>query len=123
MIAAAEKIGLHWKLVTFPPDDAGFEQGTKFVRAELDAGRPVVIDFRFTGPQFPGGAAGHTLDLVGYIAAKRLYILRNPAIASPGLELITAADLSRFWKSDSYGAIAHGKLSRPAIVIDSGPSK
>jgi len=118
LLAAAEKIGRHWKLVTFPADTAGFEKGTAFLRGELDAGRPVVIDFRFTGPQYPGGAAGHTLDLVGYSAAEHLYILRNPAIAAPGLELITTEDLQRYWQSDGYSESAHGVLSRPAIVID-----
>lgn len=123
LMAAAGKIGLHWKLVVFTPDDEGFEKATAFARSELDAGRPVVVDFRFTGPQFPGGAAGHTLDLVGYIASENLYVLRNPAIATPGLELITADDLKRYWQSNSYGSIAHGILSRPAIVIDTSDTK
>ncbi len=118
LIKAAAKIGLRWKLVTFEPDDAGFERGASFLRAELDAGRPVVIDFKFTGPEYPGGEAGHTLDVAGYIAAQDLYILRNPAIATPGLELMSAGDLKRYWRSDHYGAISHGVLSRPAIVIE-----
>ncbi|HET6249108.1 MAG TPA: hypothetical protein VFE47_15540 [Tepidisphaeraceae bacterium] len=117
LIAAAGKIGLHWKLVTFPPDDPGFDKATAFLRSQLDAGRPVVIDFKFIGPQYPGGEAGHTLDVAGYIADENLYILRNPAIASPGLELIAADDLKRYWRSDHYGSLSHGILSRPAIVI------
>ena len=118
LLAAAEKIGLHWKLVTFTPDDDGFQQGTAFLRLELDAGRPVVIDFKFTGPEYPTGEAGHTLDVAGYIASEDLFILRNPAIASPGLELIAAEDLNRYWRSDHYGELSHNILSRPAIVID-----
>jgi len=117
LLKASEKIGLHWKLVTFTPDDAGFKQGTDFLNSELDAGRPVVIDFKFIGPEYPGGEAGHTLVVAGYIAAENLYILRNPAIASPGLELITAKDLNRYWRSNRYGALARNILSRPAIVI------
>ena len=118
LLAAAKKIDLHWKLVTFPPDDAGFDKGKAFLKSELDAGRPVVIDFKFIGPEFPGGEAGHTLDVAGYIASENLFILRNPAIATPGLELITADDLKRYWRSDHYGALSHDVLSRPAIVID-----
>ncbi len=118
LMAAAAKIGLHWKLITFTPDDEGFDKGTAFIRSELDAGRPVVIDFRFTGPQYSGGAAGHTLDVAGYIASEHLYILRNPAIATPGLELITSDDLKHYWQSNSYGSMAHGVFSRPAIVLD-----
>lgn len=118
LLAAARKIDLHWKLVTFPPDDAGFEKGTAFLKSELDAGRPVVIDFKFIGPEFAGGEAGHTLMVAGYIASENLFILRNPAIPTPGLELITAGDLKRYWRSDHYGSLSLGKLSRPAIVID-----
>ncbi len=118
LLKASEKIGLKWKLVTFPPDDDGFEKGTAFLRSELDAGRPVVIDFKFIGPEFPGGEAGHTLTVMGYIAAEKLFILRNPAIATPGLELISADDFKKFWRSDHYGSLSHNILSRPAIVID-----
>jgi TPR repeat protein len=119
LMAAAQKIGLHWRLEKFSPDDAGFRQAEAFLRNELDSGRPVVIDFKFVGPEYPGGEAGHTLDVAGYLAAENLYILRNPAIASPGLELITAGDLEKYWKSDHYGALGHRILVRPAIVIDS----
>lgn len=115
---AAEKSGLRWKLVTFTPDDAGFAKATASIRGELDAGRPVLIDFKFTGPQYANGEAGHTLAVVGYLAKDDLYVLCNPAIATPGLQLITAADLKHYWRSNHYGAISKGVLSRPAIVID-----
>jgi hypothetical protein len=118
LLKASGRIGLHWRLVTFTPDDAGFDKATTFVRAELDAGRPVVIDFKFTGPRYPGGEAGHTLAIVGYLAEENLYILCNPAIATPGLQLMTAEDLKRDWRSDHYGELSNGVLSRPAIVID-----
>ncbi len=123
LTAAAGKIGLHWRLVKFAPDDDGFKKGTQFLRSELDAGRPIVIDFNFHGPEYPGGVAGHTLDVAGYIAADDLYILRNPAIATPGVELMTADDLKRYWQSNSYSATAHDVASRPAIVINSGCSR
>ena len=88
------------------------------LKRELDAGRPVVVDFKYIGPQYPGGFAGHTLSVCGYIAAEDLYILCNPAVATPGLQLITASDLKDFWRSDYYGARANAVLSRPAFVID-----
>ena len=118
LLDASAKIGQKWKLITFTPDDAGFEKATAFLKSELDAGRPVVVDFKYIGPQYPGGSAGHTLSVCGYIAAEDLYILCNPAVASPGLQLITAADLKNFWRSDHYGALSKGVLSRPAFVID-----
>ena len=118
LLNAAKKLHLRWKLVTFPPDDKGFEQATAFVRRELDAGHAIVVDFKYTGPQYPGGEAGHTLTLVGYIARDDLYILCNPAIATPGLQLITAKDLKHYWRSDHYGELSRNILSRPAIVLD-----
>jgi TPR repeat protein len=117
LLDASAKIGQRWKLVTWPPDDVGFDEATAFLKSELDAGRPVVVDFKYIGPQYPGGSAGHTLSVCGYIAAENLYILCNPAVATPGLQLITAADLKDFWRSDHYGALSKGVLSRPAFVI------
>lgn len=118
LLKASAKLDLRWKLVTFTPDDDGFEKATALVRGELDAGRPLVIDFKFTGPQYPGGEAGHTLTLVGYIAKDNLYVLCNPAIATPRLQLMSAKDLKHYWRSDHYGAISKNVLSRPAIVLD-----
>lgn len=118
LLNASRKIGLNWKLVTYPPDDAGFDKATRMLNRELDAGRPVVVDFKYIGPQYPGGSAGHTLNVCGYLAEENLYILCNPAVATPGLQLITAADLKDFWRSDHYGALSKGVLSRPAFVID-----
>ncbi len=119
LVKAAAKIDQHWKLVTFPADDDGFAKATAFARAELDAGRPLVIDFKYIGDRYPGGAAGHTLLLAGYIADENLYVLCNPAIATPGLHLITAPDLDKYWRSDGYSDNSGGVLSRPAIAVDS----
>lgn len=118
LLHASQTIGQKWKLITFTPDDAGFDKATAFLKSELDAGRPVVVDFKYIGPQYPGGSAGHTLNVCGYIAAENLYILCNPAVATPGLQFITADDLKDFWRSDHYGALSKGVLSRPAFVID-----
>jgi TPR repeat protein len=117
LLEASKQIGQRWQLVRFTPDDAGFEQATALLRSELDAGRPVVVDFKYIGPQYAGGFAGHTLNVCGYLAEENLYILCNPAVATPGLQLITAADLKNFWRSDHYGANANGVLSRPAFVM------
>lgn len=118
LLDASKKIGQKWKLVTYTPDDEGFVKATDMLKSELDAGRPVIVDFKYIGPQYPNGSAGHTLNVCGYIAAENLYILCNPAVATPGLQLITADDLKNFWRSDHYGALSKGVLSRPAFVID-----
>ena len=118
LVKASESIGLSWKLITFTPDDEGFNKATTFARAELNAGRPLVIDFKYIGPQYPNGEAGHTLTIAGYLAEDDLYVLCNPAISTPGLQLITAADLKHYWRSDHYGQLSNNILSRPAIVVD-----
>ncbi len=118
LLDASRKIGQNWKLVSFTPDDPGFDQATAMLKSELDAGRPVVVDFKYIGPQYPGGSAGHTLNVCGYLAEENLYILCNPAVATPGLQLITADDLKNFWRSDHYGSRSEGVLSRPAFVIE-----
>ena len=118
LLEASAKIGQHWRLVTYTPDDAGFNEATAMLKRELDASRPVVVDFKYIGPQYPGGFAGHTLSVCGYLAAENLYVLCNPAVATPGLQLITAADLKDFWRSDYYGSRANAVLSRPAFVFE-----
>ena len=118
LLDASKTLGQRWKLITFTPDDEGFDKATSFLKSELDAGRPVVVDFKYIGPQYPGGNAGHTLSVCGYLAAENHYILCNPAVATPGLQLITAADLKDFWRSDHYGALSKGVLSRPAFSIE-----
>jgi hypothetical protein len=116
LVDAAPRTSQRWNLVTFPDDEAGFAQATDFARSELAAGRALAIDFKYIGPQYPGGEAGHTLLLSGYLAEDDLYVLCNPAIASPGLQLITPADLRRYWRSDGYSHTSGGRMYRPAIV-------
>jgi len=110
LIAAAGKLGHKWKLVTFPNDDAGYAKATAMLRAELDAGRPVGIDFTT-----PSGA-GHTLTVAGYHAADDVYVLRDPAHPSPGLRVMQAKELAHFWHSRGYSRVATERC-RPAIVL------
>jgi len=70
------------------------------------------------GSQYPNGEACHTLGVVGYVAAENLYVLCNPAIATSGLQLITAEHLKHLWRSDHYSELSKEVLSRPAIIID-----
>ena len=129
LVAAGGKLGLGWALKTFAADDKGFEKGAAFLRAELDAGRPVVIDFTVDAPDLPGGTAGHTVTVAGYFtdSAKQedddnhhgwTYVIRDPAHVSPGLRLLTERELDAAWRSGGYSAAAKGVVSRPAIAIE-----
>jgi hypothetical protein len=43
---------------------------------------------------------------------------RYSLIAAPSLQLITAADLKKYWRSDHYSELSNGVLSRPAFVTE-----
>ena len=62
--------------------------------------------------------AGRTLSLCGCIAAEHLGILCNPAVAWPGLQLVTSANLRGFRRSGCYGETANAVLARSAFVIE-----
>jgi len=111
LIAAAGKLGHKWKLVTFPNDDGGFAKATAMLRTELEAGRPVGIDFNY-----PGGA-GHTLTVAGYHAKDDVYVLRDPAHPSPGIRIMTGKELAKLWHSRGYSRVATERC-RPAIVLE-----
>lgn len=115
LLAAVEKKNLNWKLATFAYDDAGFQEATALLRNELDAGRPLVIDFTVKSGR--GGFAGHTLLAVGYLHGGKTYILRDPALPSPGIRLMSAKDLEAHWHSNGYSRLGKGKRARPAIVL------
>jgi len=110
LVAAAVKLGHKWNLVTFSNDDAGFAKATAMLRTELDAGRPVGIDFTHAN------GAGHTLTVAGYNAADDVYVLRDPAHASPGIRVMPAKELAQFWHSRGYSRVATERC-RPAIVL------
>ena len=63
------------------------------------------------------GGDAEAMDFVGFAYLRGSLIKGNPVIATPGLQLITAVDLKDFWRSDHYGALSKGVLSRPAFVI------
>ena len=79
------------------------------MRAELDAGRPVVVGF--TDPN-----GGHTVTVAGYHLADGVYVLRDPAHPSPGIRILMAKELSELWHSRGYSRTATERC-RPAIVI------
>ncbi|MGL6094666.1 MAG: C39 family peptidase [Fimbriiglobus sp.] len=109
LVVAAGKLGLKWKLVTYPNDEAGFAEGTKMLRSELDAGRAVVIDFNF-----PDGT-GHTVTVAGYNLADDVYVIRDPAHTSPGLRLMSSKVLAKWRQSLGYSRVSTGRC-RPAIM-------
>lgn len=118
LLDASWKTGQRWKLVTYTADDEGIVQATVMLKHEFDVGRPVIVDFKHIGLHYPNGGAGHTSNVCGYTAEEELYILCNPAVATPGLQLITTADLKNFWRSDHDEALSQGVPLHPAFIIE-----
>lgn len=115
LLAAVGKQQLNWKLTTFAHDADGFEQALSLLKKEIDEGRPLVIDFTVKSSR--GGSAGHTLLATGYLDGGETVILRDPAHVSPGIRLMSKADLEQHWHSRGYSHLAKGKSARPALVL------
>lgn len=121
LVAAGAKLGQQWKLVTFPNDDAGFEEGTKVIRKHLDAGRPVVIDFTvIRNVDGKEEKFGHTLLVVGYHSGRDQFVVKNPNQPPPGIELMSTGELKSSWYSNGYSRLAKGRAARPLIVVEGG---
>jgi len=117
LIAAGAKSGQNWNLVSFSNDDKGFSEGIKIIGANLDAGRPVVIDFTvMVNKDGRIRSFGHTLLVVGYNTALNQFVLKNPNQPSPGIQLISAEELKKRWYSRWYSRLSKGRVARPLIV-------
>ena len=60
--------------------------------------------------------------MCGHLATEKLYIFCNSAVATPGFQFATAADLKDFWRADYYcallrRALASGVRHRPPIAL------
>ena len=118
LVAAGDKLAQRWQLLTFPNDDAGFDRGANVIRKRLDLRQPVVIDFTVVRVEKDGRKRhfGHTLLVVGYHLKRDQFVLKNPNQPSPGIQLMSAAELKKNWHSSGYSRSAHGHSARPLIV-------
>lgn len=121
LVSVSKKAKQSWKLITFPHDEAGFEEGAQVIREHLDADRPVVIDFTVIRQRGDKEERfGHTLLVVGYNRRRDEYVLKNPNQPPPGIELMSAEELEANWYSVGYSRLSKGRVARPLIVFD-GP--
>jgi hypothetical protein len=112
VIAAAAKLGCRWELVTFPDDPSGLRQGIARMMAWLDAGHPILLDIT-VGP--PETSVGHTVVVVGYDGAGQRWIINNPAMGPPGIQIYDQATLEKRWHSRWYSHSSVG-VARPIIL-------
>lgn len=113
IISAAAKLECRWELKTFAYDQAGFREGRTRMMEWLDAGHPILIDITVERPgRTP---TGHTVVVVGYDAAGDRWIIDNPAMGPPGIQVYDLPTLDKLWRSRWYFHKSPG-TSRPIML-------
>lgn len=118
LAAAGKKLGRPVSMPVFAHTDQGFSDGVRFICQQLDAKRPVIVDFTYN--RMENGvrkANGHTLLVVGYNVTRNQFILKNPNRPAPGIETMTASEFKRNWYSKGYSRMAKGQVGRPMMVV------
>jgi len=113
IISGAAKLGCRWELVTFPYDDAGLREGQTRMKDWLDSGHPILLDI--TVDRSGRTPTGHTVVVVGYDTATQRWIIDNPALGPPGIQLYSLPMLDKLWHSRWYSKTSPG-TSRPIIL-------
>ena len=113
LITAAAKLGCRWELKTFSYDQAGLRDGCKRMMAWLDSGHPILLDI--TVERAGRSPTGHTVVVVGYDAAGDRWIIDNPALGPPGIQVYDLPTLDKLWHSRWYSSKSPG-MSRPIIL-------
>lgn len=107
--------GVQVELATFGLDAAAGAAGWTRVRAELDAGRPVLVDFRDPAETHPNRGA-HTVVAMGYDESKRVVYVQNTASLLPGVEAYAYDEFLQRWNSRWYMPGAKAEC-RPALFL------
>ncbi|MEM6689444.1 MAG: transglutaminase domain-containing protein [Planctomycetota bacterium] len=97
-----------WRRSPFPTDRKGFQEGIMAIYDNLSRGFPVMVDLHIP----PGG---HTVVVNGVDLKRKLVLLVDPNIPSPGIRRVTFAKFETLWQSitvDRRGMI----LSNQPIV-------
>ncbi len=113
IISGAAKLGCRWELVIFPYDEAGLRDGQARMKQWLDGGHPILLDITEDRPG--RSPTGHTVVVVGYDAATQRWIIDNPALGPPGIQLYSLWTLDKLWHSRWYSKTSPG-TSRPIIL-------
>ena len=107
--------GVQVELATFSLDAAGGAAGWARIRAELDAGRPVLVDVREPAETDPNRGA-HTVVAMGYDESKRVVYVQNTASLLPGVEAYAYDEFLQRWNSRWYMPSAQAEC-RPALFL------
>ena len=89
LIRGLKYFKINWQLKLYGMDNGN--SGLNFIINELKNKRPVLIDTN-----------GHTVVVNGYYEKKKLFMITDPNIESPGIRIISYQDLRRIWNSKGY---------------------
>jgi uncharacterized protein YvpB len=89
LIKALKDFGIQWEEESYPMYSG--DQGLDFIINEIRNKRPVLIDTTLY--------RGHTVVVNGYCENKKLFIITDPNIKSPGIRIISYQNLRRIWNS------------------------
>jgi uncharacterized protein YvpB len=84
--------GIEWEQKLYSINNGN--QGLDFIINEIKNNRPVLIDTTLYG--------GHTVVVNGYCEKKKLFIITDPNIKTPGIRVISYQNLRRIWNSKGY---------------------
>jgi len=92
LVRALKDFGIKWEQKLYAMDCGNL--GLNFIINEIKNKRPVLIDTTLFG--------GHTVVVNGYCEKKKLFIITDPNIESPGIRIISYEELRRIWSSGGY---------------------
>ena len=88
-VQGLQRHGIYWTQHSFAMTDDGYQTGLKQIEAEIDQGRPVLVDTSIGG--------GHTMVAIGYSQDK--IILIDPNMEAPGVRHMPLAKFFAVWNS------------------------
>ncbi len=112
MAECAAKYGVVLSIHSHPYTDEGFTAGVGELLAELDQGRPVVVDV-LSAADAP---SAHSILLIGCSKAAGEFVFRNSALPFPGIEVLSSARYKELWRSKGFIPDNH-QLLRPCLKI------
>jgi hypothetical protein len=92
LIKGLKDFGIEWEQKYYSMNNGN--QGLDFIISEIKNNHPVLIDTTLYG--------GHTVVVNGYCEKKKLFIITDPNIESPGIRTIPYLTLRRIWNSKGY---------------------
>jgi uncharacterized protein YvpB len=100
LISGISTLGFTWQELTYRNSRAGAKNGLADIRKAIDGSNPVLIDTSLYG--------GHTFVVIGYDEAAQNLIIMDPAIADPGIRVISYKDIEEIWNSRGVGYNGRG---------------